>query len=214
MRVFFHKKWEGDFFLDGRFTLLLKKKCCFSWFRDVWLNDHLSSIYLAEFMADWEVSVTLPEPRDSSICIVTPAESTRCERAGRFEFGPDNSADFFERNSRGDMLVPLHLSCLRMIEQVERYRKFQDHGAPTSPGSVEVVYMALCRQKRCKGYLYGAPYTRVYMGDQDHDFHGFRSDPRKDISWIAIGAESVGDLFLLPVAMLVLRTNAFSEQSG
>lgn len=182
--------------------------------RDVWLNDHLSTIYLEEFLSDWGVSVTLPEPEDSSICIVTPAESTRCEPHGHFEFGPDNSSDFFERNSRGDMLIPLHLSCLRMIEQVEQYRKLQDRCAPTSPGLVELVYKALCQQKRCKGYLYGAPYTRVYMEDGDRDFHGVSSDPRRDISWISIGTESVGDLFLLSVAMLVLRTNAFSEKSG
>lgn len=91
------------------------------------------------------------------------------------------------------MVIPLHLSCLRMIGQVDHYRRLQDHRASRLPNAVELVYKALCRQKRCNAYLYGAPYTRVYMADGDHDFHGVSSNPRKDIDWIAIETTSVSN---------------------
>lgn len=182
--------------------------------RDVWLNDQYRSSNLEEPPSNLPVLIDLTKPEDSSLCIITPTESIRCERDSRFEFGPEDSSDFFELNSRGDMVIPLHLSCLRTIEQVEQYRRLQDRCAPISPGSVELVYKALCRQKRYKAYLYSAPYTRVYMGEGDHDFHGVSSNPRKDISWIAIGSESVSNLLPTFSHYPFLQTNAFSEQSG
>lgn len=160
--------------------------------RDVWLSGHSpSNINWEGSPSDLEASVALSEPEDSSLCTATPKKPIPCEQEGHFELGPDDSSDFFELNSHGDMIVPLHVSCLRMIEQVEQYRRLQDRCTPMSPSSVELVYKALCQQKRCKAYLYDPPYTRVYMADGDHDFHGVSSDPRKDISWISIGKESV-----------------------
>lgn len=153
------------------------------------MNDH---ICWEESPSHLEASIALPE--DSLLCIVTPTESLLCEQDDRFESGLDDSSDFFRLNSRGDMIIPLHLSCLRIVEQVDQYRRLQGHCASVSPGSVELIYKALCRQKRCKAYLFRPPYTRVYMTDGDHDFHGISSDPHKDISWISIGTESVSNL--------------------
>ena len=160
--------------------------------RDVWLSGHKpSNINWEGSSSDLEASVAFSEPEDSSLCTTSQTKSILCEQDGHFEFGPVDSSDFFELNSRDDMVVPLHVSCLRMIKQVEQYRRLQERCTPMSPSSVELVYKALCRQKRCKAYLYDPPYTRVYMADGDHDFHGVSSNPRKDISWISIGTESV-----------------------
>lgn len=160
--------------------------------RDIWLNDHLLSNW-EDSPSDMEAPIALADPKDLLLCIVTPTESVVREQDGQFEFGPDNSSDFFELNSHGDMVIPLHLSCLRMIEQVEQYRRLQDRCAPML-SSVELVYKALCRQRRCKAYMFRPPYTRVYMVDGDQDFYGVGSDPRKNISWISIGTESVSKL--------------------
>ena len=70
------------------------------------------------------------------------------------------------------MAIPLHLWCLRMIEQVEDYRKVQDRCAPMSQGSVEPVYKALSQRERRKSYFFHPPSFRVHMADGDHGFHG------------------------------------------